>query len=229
MKPTRIVSLLAVVGLLLATAVGQNPATYGTNAGRYGMTAWAINNQRVASQFNYYIDSSFQNGIGSSYSFPIGAITQALPLGGNKNVNPFNTNATVKIVDINSTLTETVALTSVTYSGSIATLALSATNAHTSYVLRSGTCGLREALNDLGGQGGEVIIDQKFYDDGCTAATITTSATIGGTLQANQYIHDISNGQDTWSWGANIAGSSTNHWASAYCDGTEPGPQQFRQ
>ena len=200
MKPTRIYMPLAVVGLLLATAVGQNPATYGTNAGRYGMTAWAINNQRVASQFNYYIDlPGFQNGDRQSRTAsPIRAITQALPLGGNKNVNPFNTNATVKIVDINSTLTETVALTSVTYSGSIATLALSATNAHTSYVLRSGTCGLREALNDLGGQGGEVIIDQKFYDDGCTAATITTSATIGGTLQANQYIHDISNGQDTW-------------------------------
>lgn len=48
-------------------------------------------------------------------------------------------------------------------------------------------------------------VDQRFYDDGCSVSTITgltvgTSIPAIGTpaLQANQYIHDISNGQDTW-------------------------------
>jgi hypothetical protein len=50
-----------------------------------------------------------------------------------------------------------------------------------------------------------VGVDQPFYDDGCSVSTITgltvgTSIPAIGTpaLQANQYIHDISNGQDTW-------------------------------
>lgn len=70
-----------------------------------------INNQRVASQYNYYIDSLSTSGLGA-YTFPPQVIYQGLPLGGGKYLNPFNTNATVKIVDINSTLTETVAFNS---------------------------------------------------------------------------------------------------------------------
>ncbi len=68
---------------------------------------------------------------------------------------------------------------------------------HASYVLQSGTCGLREALNDLQGKGGEVIVDQGFYDAGCTQSTIT-GLSFTGPLLANQFVHDISAGQDTW-------------------------------
>ena len=116
---------------------------------------------------------------------------------------PWNLNATVTINDGNSTLTETDALTAFSNSTGYCTLTLTQTNAHVgSYVLTSGTCGLREALNDLQGYGGEVIVDQQFYDAGCTAATITGltqgSTASAGPLLGNQYIHDISAGQDTW-------------------------------
>lgn len=201
MKTTRIFALLATVCLLISAALAQNPSTYGTNAGRYGMTAWAVNGQRVASQFNYYIDSTYQSAVGGVFNFAIGTCTQALPLGGNKNVNPFATNASVRIIDVNSSASETVNGVAPVYSGSICSLPFTTAQTHTagSFILRSGTCGLREALNDLGGQGGTVIVDQKFYDDGCSASTITgLTLTAGAGLVASQYIHDISGGQDTW-------------------------------
>ena len=204
MKPTRIASLLAVAVLLMTTAFAQNPATYGTNAGRYGLTGWAVNGQRVASQFNYYIDSTYQTAVGGVFNFTIGACTQALPLGGNKNVNPFNTNASVKIQDVNSSNTETVNGVAPVYSGSICSLAFTTSNTHTagSFVLRSGTCGLQEAINDMGANGGEVIVDNKFYDDGCTQSTITglnpLVTSTSGPIRSNVYVHDISYGQDTW-------------------------------
>jgi hypothetical protein len=205
---SRILASLATFTLLVGLAPwGFAQATYQPNAGKYGITAWAINNQRNASAFNYYIDSVWGSGLGA-YSFPPSTIYQAVPKGsqgfaGGSAGGPFNTNATVKIIDINSSLTETVAFNSnscTTGAGvaSVCTLSLANSNSHTSYVLRSGTCGLREALNDLGTAGGTVLVDQQFYDDGCTASTITTAATLGGTLQANQYIYDISNGQDVW-------------------------------
>lgn len=201
MKLTRTLSGFVTLCVLVTAAFAQNPAN-SSGAGKYGLTAWAINNQRIASQYNYDIDSQFGGNAVSSgaYTFPIYSVTQALAFGSARALNPFNANASVKINDITSANSETVtpAAVPVTYNGGLATINITPTNTHTSFHLRSGTCGLREALNDLGGLGGEVIIDQKFYDDGCTATTIQTSATIGGTLQANQYIHDISNGQDTW-------------------------------
>jgi hypothetical protein len=199
MKSVRFTVLALALCSLIATAFAQAPAN-APNPGKYGVTGWAINNQRVASQYNYYIDSTFQTALGGLYTFPAKTCAATLNFGANRNVGAFNTNATVKIIDVNSANTETVSGVTPAYSGGTCTLSFSTSNTHTagSYILRSGTCGLREALNDLGGLGGEVIIDQRFYDDGCTASTITTSATVGGTLQANQYIHDISNGQDTW-------------------------------
>lgn len=195
----RSVVALAIGCLMAVCAVAQNTQP-GNAAGRYGLQSWAINNQRVASQYNYFIDSAISQGAALGiYNFPAMTCQQALAFQGGRNVNPFNTNATVKIVDINSAQTETVALNSITISGGVCALSLATSNTHSvdSYVLRSGTCGLAEALNDLGAGGGEVVIDQKFYDDGCTQSTIT-GTTAAGIGQSNQYIHDISNGQDTW-------------------------------
>ncbi len=56
---------------------------------------------------------------------------------------------------------------------------------------------MREALNDLQGKGGEVIVDQGFYDAGCTQSTIA-GLSFTGPLLANQFVPDISAGQDTW-------------------------------
>ena len=182
----RLVTPLLLIGMLITTAFAQNPATQGTAGGRYGLSAWAVNNQRVASQFNYYIDSTFQNGVGGTFAFPISACT--INLAGNKNIVPFAANASVKIIDVNSAASETVNGVAPVFSGSTCTLNLSPSNTHTSgsYILRSGTCGLREALNDMGNNGGEVIVDQAFYDAGCTASTITgLTLTAGAGLQSN--------------------------------------------
>ena len=89
MKPTRIVSMLLVMACLV-TAV---PAAFSQGAsilpapGRYGLTSWAINNQRVASQYNYFIDSLFGSGLGS-FTFPPGVIYQAVPKGSNAASSP---------------------------------------------------------------------------------------------------------------------------------------------
>jgi hypothetical protein len=204
MKSTRFAALLVTVAILATAAFGQNPATYGSAGGRYGMSAWAINNQRVASMYNYDIDSLFGgNAVNAgAYTFPIYTCTQALGFGGGKNVNPFNTNASIKIIDTNSSLTETVNGVTPTYAGGLCTLSVSAVNSHASFHLRSGTCGLREALNDMGANGGVVIVDQKFYDDGCTQSTITglnaLVSSTSGPIYQNQYVVDISNGQNTW-------------------------------
>ena len=73
----RIASLLVTVSLLATAAFAQNPATQGRASGRYGLSAWAINNQRVASLFNYDIDSAFGSGL-ANFTFPQMTCQQAL-------------------------------------------------------------------------------------------------------------------------------------------------------
>jgi hypothetical protein len=208
------VRMLTVITTLVFTCFAQNPATQGSASGRYGLSAWAINNQRVASLFNYDIDSQFGgNAIaGGTYSFPLNTCTQALSFGGGRNVNPFNSNATIKIVDITSANTETVSGVTPTYAGAICTLPVAPSNAHSAFHLRSGTCGLKEAQNDKGTAAGTIIVDQKFYDDGCVASAITSL--VGGV--AGDYVVDISNGQNnTYGWNGTafvlVSQASNNH------------------
>lgn len=194
----RIATLVAAIALLTSAAFGQITQA---QAGRYGLSAWAITGQRTASAFNYDLDSLFGGNAvgGGTYTFPINVCTQALAFG-SRNVNPFAANASIRIIDITSANSETVtpAATPVTYNGSTCTINFSPANTHSSFHLRSGTCGLREALNDMGGGGGVAVVDQKFYDDGCSSLTINGLALSGGLL-ANQYIEDISNGNaGTW-------------------------------
>jgi hypothetical protein len=211
------VRMLAVITTLVFTCFAQNPATQGSASGRYGLSAWAINNQRVASLFNYDIDSQFGgNAISAGvYTFPLNSCTQALSFGGGRNVNPFNANASVKIVDITPANTETVtpAATPVTYQGATCTINITPTNSHFSFHLRSGTCGLKEAQNDKGTAAGTILVDQKFYDDGCVASAITSL--VGGV--AGDYVVDISNGQqNVYGWTGSafvlISQTSNNHF-----------------
>ena len=193
---TTLLTTIVLVGAAFAQLGGQgaNPG----QGGQYGLTAWAIDNQRVASQYNYYIPSTFNSGLGGTYTFPI-SVCQTPLFKGVYGFSPFAVNASVNIIDAVSANTEVAAESAVpTLNGSTCSLNLTTVNSHYSFVLRSGTCGLREALNDLNGKAGVVIIDQKFYDDGCTTATITTAATVGGTLQSNQLINDISGNGPPW-------------------------------
>ncbi len=195
MKLSRSFSLILAIIALAIGCFAQYPGP--APNGKYGLNPWAINNQRIASQYNYDIPSIF-SASANAFVFPSSVLQQALNLSG-RQVNPFAVNAQIKVIDLTSANTETVTLSSITTAGGYSTLNTNAANAHYSYDLRSATCGLREALNDLGGAGGEVIVDQGFYDAGCTAATITglTFSTSNQPV-ATQLIHDISNGQDAW-------------------------------
>jgi hypothetical protein len=189
-------AMLAVVSVMSPAQVSP-PQTIG----KYGLTPFAFDNQRLASQFNYDIDSLYGSGLGQ-FQFPQQVCQQALTFGGNQNKDPFNTNATVKIVDITSANTETVALNSKTYTGGLCTLSLANSNSHFTYHLRSGTCGLQEAINDIIGSVvtgtpgfNVVLVDQKFYDDGCTTSTI--SGIVATATSSNIYIVDLTQNQ-TW-------------------------------
>lgn len=195
--------LAAAMIAALATPPSASAQFVQNASSQYGATPWAVNNQRVASQFNYVVDSLSAVGSPSSFTFPAQVCTSALPNVRNASANAFpaGVGATVKIFDATSANNETLSLATVpvTFAGGNCTINLvSASFTHLSYRLRSGTCGLREALADLGGAGGTVFVTQEFYDQGCSASTITgLSLTSGAGLQANQYIVDISNGQNT--------------------------------
>src|SRR3954465_1073495 len=120
-----VVTFAVLAACLLVASSAQD------KTGRYGVTNWAVNNQYVASQFNYSIDSTFQTSLGS-YTFPQTVCTQAVALSGGRSANPFNTNATVKVTDITSANTETVALNSISTSGNCA-LSLAVTVTHNSF------------------------------------------------------------------------------------------------
>lgn len=91
----------------------------------------------------------------------------------------FSTTAPVTIVDLaNSSNTETVTPTLVSYLGSGCSVALPATHAHSNYYLQSGTLGLQEALNFAGAAHYVVVVTPDWQTMGGTSGMIT-SATAG--------------------------------------------------
>lgn len=190
-------TLLAAVLLLVLPM----PAFAQNNAfdAQFGATPWAQNNVRTASAYNWKIDNSA--GGAQNFTFPQGVCTNALSFSGGVTKNPFasplSTGVTVTITDAVAANTETVALTSATFSGSLCTLSIANLNAHSSYILSSGTCGLQEAYNDAVASGGGIIeYTQESVAMGCASAATITGLTKN--FRANVYIHDISNGQNTW-------------------------------
>jgi hypothetical protein len=117
-------------------------------------------------------------------------------------IDPIATTAQIKIVDLNASATETVSGVTPVISGGFCSLPITAVNSHQqgSYFLTSATCGLQEAINDLGTpntttNGGTVVVTQEFYQLGCNAATITG---IANNLRSNVYVLDKSYGQNLW-------------------------------
>jgi hypothetical protein len=202
---------------------------------QYGLTPWAINNQRVATQFNYSIDSISAVGSPSTFTFPSTVCTAALPNARNGAANAFPVGGSVKIIDVVSANTETVNLsaTPVTFAGGNCTINMSPANTHLSYRLRSGTCGLKEALLDLSGTG-SVVVTQEFYDQLCLQSTITSLT--GGT--AGNFIIDVSNGRnDVYGWNGTafklIQTNSNSHFGFGNPDvvgtGTSPVTVTFQK
>ena len=190
-----VTAALVAVCLLLALPTFAQVLPYGNN-GQYGVSQFKVNGELVASRFNYQVYSQPNTGGGFAnfQNFNDGCYEA---LGAGIRTLPFNTNATVKVLDTSTSAnTETVALNSITTNAAPqCVLSLATSNSHTGgYVLSSGTCGIVEALNFLGqGVAGTIAITQEFYDQGCTVSTIT-GTTVGGIITINQHIHDWTTG-----------------------------------
>lgn len=128
----------------------------------------------IAAAYNYDVDSVSGSGLGGPYTFTQAACTQALPFANSRNLNPFNTNASVLVQDTTQANTETVAFISLSTSSGYCVLQLAVTKPHISYHIRSGTFGLQEAINDATATGGgNVVVDTQW---GGTTAMITNAA-----------------------------------------------------
>ena len=150
---------------------------------KYGFTSAKINGRIQVASFDYSVPSQFTTSFANWQNFPNGC-SYFVP--GYGSIVPFSTSATVKINDLTTPAnTETVALTGFTNAAPVCAATLSALNAHTgSYVLQSGTCGLKESVLIFGGSVATYEVTQAFYDRGCSASTITavTGAASGSVL-----------------------------------------------
>ncbi|HEV2964938.1 MAG TPA: hypothetical protein VG649_24145 [Candidatus Angelobacter sp.] len=180
--------IFAIVALLSTHASGQ----------QYGVTNYKVNGQAVASQYNYSVLGPTTLAAGAG-TITINPNFCSVIIGTGRTFNPWSTTASIKIVDTaNSANTETVTPSSVLVNASQCNISATFANAHSAgaYLVRSGTCGLKEALNDLGASG-TALVTQEFYDQGCSASTITSVA--GGAT--GNFVIDISNGKyDVYGW-----------------------------
>lgn len=195
-----LVCAITVITLAFTLPVFAQQPT-GNNVGLYGVTGYKVNGQAVASQYAQWSVPSVAATTPGTFAYP--ASYAYVQLGGGRAFLPWSKNAnsglfpSIKILDALSANTETVVPTAVTISPGQFVLTLPAANPHTSYTLLSGSCGLQESINDMGNNGGESLVTQEFYDKGCSASTITAISQAAG-VQANQFVHDVSFGQDTW-------------------------------
>lgn len=194
------------VALLCSAAFGQVQQIDFSSYG--GQLPAKINGVIQVSAFDYNVASQGAAGFGSWSSFSNGC-AEAVP--GYGSAVPFSSSAVVKVNDLTTPAnTETVALSTVTNTAPICTIALSTSNAHTGqYRLQSGTCGLKEAILLFGGSVADYEVGQAFYDRGCSASTITGANATGAA--SGSVLVDKSNGVYTFyvSNGTNFVKQST--------------------
>jgi hypothetical protein len=164
----------------------------------FGFSSAKINGRIQVSRFDYNVPSLGATSFAAWSNFPNGCRYDIPGYGASV---PFNTSATVKVNDLTTPAnTETVNLTAFTSAAPTCALTLSTVNQHTgSYVLQSGTCGLKEAVNIFGGSAANYEIGQEFYSRGCSASTITsvTGAASGSILVDSSngvWVFYVSNG-----------------------------------
>lgn len=186
-----IASLCLLAAAMTANAqIQQWPLPFGISS-----SPFTQNGDLVASRFNYQISNFGAPTFGAWTNFPSGCY---MNLSGGLTVTPFSKgpsaafNTTVTVTDMSTSAnTETVAVTAFTSAAPNCTLTATVLNAHTGqYIVSSGTCGLREALNYLGTSAGRVVLTAEWFAQGCTAATATGMT---GVLMANQAIYDSVN------------------------------------
>lgn len=192
----RVLALVCLAAMMLAGITTQAQQPISNNYGTYGVTGYKVNGQAIASQYAQWSLPSVAATAAGTFSFP--PTFCQVQLGGGRLFTPFATKngvsgtlPSVKIIDAVPANTETVTPSSITLTASLCVINMAPSNTHVSYTIVSGTCGLQEAINDLGTAAGVVNITQEFYDKGCTQSTITAAAG-----QNNQIVHDLTN--DTW-------------------------------
>lgn len=166
--------ILAIAGLLLAPVAFAQTAVTPFNQPFY-----------YASSFNIY---SIPSQLPNTYQFAGRSIctasAQGLPF------FVFNTNAPVYIQDQTSANSEVVTPSSVINTAGSCGVAVSATNQHRTFWLRSGTGGLQEAINTLTGgtqYPALVILDRNFWS-GAAAVPGTTATAIVGAAKGNSTV-----------------------------------------
>jgi hypothetical protein len=190
---TLLFSLCAIVFCTPGFAQVQQP-----DYSNFGFSSAKINGRIQVSRFDYNVPSLGATSFGNWNNFPNGCRYDIPGYGASV---PFSTSATVKVNDL-STLanTETATLTGFTNAAPTCSVTLSTVNSHTgSYVLQSGTCGLKEAVNIFGGSATNYEVGPEFYARGCSAATITgvTGAASGSILLDSSngvWVYYVSNG-----------------------------------
>lgn len=190
------VLLLPLCGVLLSAAgfaQVQQP-----DYSNFGFSSARINGRIQVSRFDYNVPSLGATSFGNWNSFPNGCRYDVPGYGATV---PFNTSATVKVNDLTTPAnTETVSLTGFTSAAPTCSVTLSTANPHTgSYVLQSGTCGLKEAVSIFGGSAANYEVGQEFYARGCAASIITsvTGAASGSILVDSSngvWVYYVSNG-----------------------------------
>lgn len=189
---TRFIASLCLLAAAMTahSQIQQWPLPFGISS-----SPFTQNGDLVASRFNYQISNFGAPTFGAWTNFPSGCY---MNLSGGLTVTPFSKgpsaafNTTVTVTDMSTSAnTETVAVTAFTSAAPNCTLTATVLNAHTGqYIVSSGTCGLREALNYLGTSAGRVVLTAEWFAQGCTAATVTGMT---GVLMANQAIYDSVN------------------------------------
>lgn len=164
----------------------------------FGFSSARINGRVQVSRFDYNVPSLGATSFGNWNNFANGCRYDVPGSGASV---PFSTAATVKVNDLTTPAnTETVSLTSFTSAAPTCSVTLSTVNPHTgSYILQSGTCGLKEAINIFGGSAANYEVGAEFYARGCSASTITsvTGAANGSVLLDSSngvWVYYVSNG-----------------------------------
>ena len=127
--------------------------------------------QAIATQYAQWRVPSYSP---NSYSFPPTVCNVSL---GKQSVAPiFATNAPIKIIDPDPSMTETVTPAGVMYNQQACAINIAPTHQHSSFNLVSGTCGLQESINAQQGAPTVVIITPDFTTPlGCSTSTITSA------------------------------------------------------
>lgn len=159
----RLLLLAVLVGIALLALIVVHEAQAQTLPG-----------QAVATQFGKWRVSGPGPEQGHPYQFP--AAVCVITAGRQGYTSPiFSTNAPITIVDPDSSQTEVVTPSSVSYTAQGCNVSITPAHQHSSFSIVSGTCGLQEAINAQQGQPSVVIITSDFNAMGCSTATITAA------------------------------------------------------